>query len=531
MIPEIAVRFRSRVRTSVIFSIILLAAGHAAVSAGPVEDIRLPITEHTLTNGLRILVVERRESPTFSAYLRFKVGSANEIPGQTGLAHLLEHMMFKGTTRFGTTDPEREIPVLKQLDQRYERLQAEKAKARLPDGKADAESVAALEQEIAGLETEARRFIVRSDLWEIYRRHGAVGLNATTSREGTQYFVSLPNTHLELWALLESDRMRNPVFREFYTEREVVQEERRQSVGTSPRGQLLEAALATAFVALPYRHPILGWPGELENLTRPQAREFFRTYYSPSNALAVLVGDLAPGEVIRTMERYFGNIPAQPVPPPPILEEPPQPGERRIRVEFPAESQLLMLYRAPPIGHPDTYALSVLGSLLGDGRSSRLHKRLVEEERLATSVSVGPWFLRHAGLFFLQATPRAPHTLEEVEAAIEREIRRAQAEPPTDREMTKVHNQVEAGTIRSLASNSGLASHLANAWALMGDWRYAFEERRRIQAVTADAVMAVAQRFLVPRQRTVAWLERGTAAPAHPSPGRPGTGLQPRESN
>ncbi|MBI4572543.1 MAG: insulinase family protein, partial [candidate division NC10 bacterium] len=142
-----------------------------------------------------------------------------------------------------------------------------------------------------------------------------------------------------------------------------------------------------------------------------------------------------------------------------------------------------------------------------------------------------PWFLRYAGLFVLQATPRAPHTLEEIEAAIEGELRRAQAEVPTDREMTKVRNQVEASTIRSLASNGGLASHLANAWALTGDWRFAFEERKRIQAVTADEVMAAAQRYLIPRQRTVAWLVRGTAPSARPSAGRPGTGLEPRESN
>jgi predicted Zn-dependent peptidase len=240
----------------------------------------------------------------------------------------------------------------------------------------------------------------------------------------------------------------------------------------------MEAALATTFVALPYRHPVLGWPSELENLTRPQAREFFRTYYAPNNALAVLVGDLAAGEVIRTVERYFGDIPAQPNPPAPLLEEPPQPGERRIRVEFPAEPQLFMLYRIPPIGHADMHALDALGTLLGEGRSSRLHKRLVEERRLVSSIAAGPWFLRHAGLFLIQATPRAPHTLEEIEAAIEEEIRLAQTEPPTPRELMKVRNQIEVSTIRGLASNAGLASRLGEVWALTGDWRFAFEERK-----------------------------------------------------
>ena len=518
-------------RVPIVLLALLLAAAQLAVAAALPEDIRLPITEHTLRNGMRFLIVERRESPTFSAYLRFQVGSANEIPGQTGLAHLLEHMMFKGTRLFGTQDLERELPLLEQIDARYMALQVEKAKARLPGGRVDAATVAALEKEIAELEAEAKTFIVRNELWEIYRRNGGIRLNASTSREGTQYFVSLPNTRLELWALLESDRMRNPVFREFYTERDVVQEERRQRVDTSPRGQLMEAALATAFVALPYRHPVLGWPSELENLTRPQAVEFFRTHYAPNNTLAVLVGDLDPAEVIRTVERHFGGIPAQPLPPAPLLEEPPQPGERRIQVEFPAEPQLLMLYRIPPLGHPDMYTLSVLGSLLGDGRSSRLHKRLVEEQRLVTGVAAGPWFLRRAGLFLIQATPRAPHTLEEIEAAIEEELRRAQTEPPTPWELMKVRNQIEVGAIRGLASNAGLASRLGEAWALTGDWRFAFEERKKIQAVTAEEVVAVAKRYLLPRQRTAAWLIRGSAAGSRPpaTPGR--TVLQPWENN
>ncbi len=526
---EAPVRLVRSVCVSVVLVFLLATRSAAAVAALP-ADIQLPITEHTLRNGMRVLIVERRESPTFSAYLRFKVGSANEVPGQTGLAHLLEHMMFKGTTLFGTTDPERERPILEKIDARYLALQTEKAKARLPGGTVDAAAVAALETEIAELEAEAKRFVVRSELWETYRRNGGVRLNASTSHEGTQYFVSLPKNRLELWALLESDRMRNPVLREFYTEREVVQEERRERVDTSPRGQLIEAALASAFVALPYRHPVLGWPGELENLTRPQAREYFRTYYAPNNALVVLVGDLDAGEVIRMLERYFGDIPAQVIPPPPVLQEPPQPGERRIRVEFPAEPQLLMLYRIPPLAHPDMYALSVLGTLLGDGRSSRLHKRLVEERRLVSSISVGPWFLRQAGLFLVQATPRAPHTLEEVEAAIEEEIARAKTEPPTERELLKVRNQIEAGTIRSLASNAGLGSQLGNAWALIGDWRFVFDERRRIQAVTAQEVTDVAARYLIPRQRTVAWLVRGTEAPVRSPVRRSGTASQPWET-
>ena len=502
-----------------------------AMAASELDGIDLPITEYTLKNGLHLLIVERRESPTFSAYLRFRVGSANEPAGQTGLAHLLEHMMFKGTRQFGTTDPGKELPLLDRLDALYRDLQAETAKAEQPGGAADPKVVAQLERQIAALEGEAKRFIVRNELWEIYQRNGAVGLNASTSHEGTQYFVSLPKNRLELWALLESDRIRDPVFREFYTEREVVMEERRQRTDTNPRGLLYEAGLASSFFALPYRHPVAGWPGDLEHLSRPQARDFFRAYYAPNNAVAVLVGDLDPAEVIRTVERYFGDIPAQPAPRWFPSGEPPQSGERRVQVEFPAEPQLLMLYRIPGLGDPDTHALDVLGSLLGDGRTSRLHRRLVEERRLVSSISAGQWVLRYAGLFVVQATPRAPHTLAEVEAAIDEEFRAAQAEPPTDREMLKVRNQLEVAAVRDLASNRGLASRLGAAWALTGDWRYAFEERKKIQAVTAEEVRAAAARYLIPERRTVVSLVRGAGAPPPTRAGRQDPAARPWETH
>jgi predicted Zn-dependent peptidase len=245
-------------------------------------------------------------------------------------------------------------------------------------------------------------------------------------------------------------------------------------------------------------------------------------YYAPNNAAAVLVGDVEPAEVIRVVERYFGDLPSQPAPPAMVFEEPPQVGERRIRVDFPAEPQLLMLYQAPALGHRDTYVLAVLATLLGDGRSSRLHKRLVEEARIATSVAVGPWFLRHAGLFVIQATPRAPHTVEELETAVEAEIATLQRDLAAPRELLKVRNQTEVDTVGHLASNSGLASRLGNAWALTGDWRTLFSDQERLQAVTADEVRAAAQRYLVSQRRTVASLVRGTglsaptATPRHP---------------
>ncbi len=521
-----------RALAALLASLLVLVAAPVVASGPLAERFPLPVTEHTLKNGMRFLVVERRESPTFSAYIRFNVGSVNEAPGQTGLAHLLEHMMFKGTTRFGSTDPEREQPLLDRVDALHLALQDEKRKARAVGKSLSPDRVAALEQDIAIVQEQAKQFIVRNELWEIYRRNGGVGLNASTSRDGTQYFVSLPKNRLELWALLESDRLRTPVFREFYTERAVVQEERRQRVETNPRGQLMEAALTAAFAAVPYRHPVLGWPGDLENLNRPHAVAYFKTYYAPNNALAVLVGDLDPAEVIRVAEHHFGDLPSQPPPPAFVVEEPPQVGERRIRVEFPAEPQLLILYQAPALGHPDSYALAVLANILGDGRSSRLYKRLVEETRVASNVSVGPWFLKHAGLFAVQATPRAPHTVEELEAAVDDEIATLQRELASPRELLKVRNHAEVDTVGYFASNAGLASRLGSAWALTGDWRTLLSDQERLRAVTAEEVRDVARRYLISRRRTVASLIRGDSpAPAATTPGRPLGTQQPWDPN
>jgi predicted Zn-dependent peptidase len=348
-------------------------------------------------------------------------------------------MMFKGTTLFDTLNPHRELTLLDQIDALYRTLHGENGMVRLAGGEADAATVAMLKKENAALEAEARRFILPNELWETYRRNGGVRLNAFTSSDGTQSFASLPRNRLELWALFESDRMRNPEFLEFYTEREVVQEGRRQRVDTNPGGQLFEAVLATAFVAFPYSHPVTGWPNELENLTRPQPRDFFGTCDAPNNSLAVLVGDLDPAEVIRIVDQYFASIPAPPIPPSPALVEPPQLGERRSASSSRQSRNCSCATRAPnrPPGH---FALSVLGPLLGDGRSSRLYKRLVGERRLTTSVAAGPWFYRHGGLFLIQATPRVPHTLKEIEAAVDEEIQRAKSERPRDREMTKVRN-------------------------------------------------------------------------------------------
>src|SRR3990170_7946201 len=257
------------------------------------QEISLDVREHTLKNGMKVLILPRKNSSTFSAYLRFKTGSVHEQAGKTGLAHMLEHMMFKGTRSIGTLDAEAEEPILEMLDRLHLELAALRETQRSPfrppalspvEGK-DPSRLTALEKEIAEATAAHKQLIIPNEFWEIYRRHGAVGLNASTSRDGTQYYVNLPSNRLELWTILESGRMKNPVFREFYTEREVVKEERLQRYEAHPEGALSEALIALAFAAHPYRNPIIGWPSDIDRLLRPDAPRYFKTFYAPNNAV------------------------------------------------------------------------------------------------------------------------------------------------------------------------------------------------------------------------------------------------------
>ena len=473
-----------------------------AGAQGAAEEISLDVREHTLPNGLQVLLVPRRGSPTVATYLRFKVGSVQEHNGITGIAHFLEHMMFKGTGRIGTRDYAAEAPLIASI----ERLQADLAVEQAKGQAADPDRLRHLRAELGATREAQRRYVIPNELSEIYRRHGAVGLNASTSHDGTQYYVQLPANRLEVWAILESDRMANPVLREWLAERDVVHEERRLRYETSPAGTLYETLRATAYLAHPYRHPVIGWPSDVEVLRPDQLAAYFRAYYAPNNAVAVLVGDLDPDATLAIIARYFGPIPAQPLPRPAITAEPEQRGERRVSVEFDAQPQVLIGYHLPALGHPDTYALSVLGSLLATGRTSRFFRALVEGKGLALSVNGGAGIQQHAGLFTIYGVPRAPHTTGALEEVIYAELGRLVAEAPSEGELLKVRNQIDVSLLRSLASHASLAAQLGNVQALTGNWRGMLESRRWMKAVTATDVQRVARQYLTPARRTVVTL-------------------------
>lgn len=494
-------------RTRVRFGVALAMLFSAATCFG--QGLAEKVHEHTLKNGMTLLMVQRQTSPTVAAWIRFKVGSVDERSDERGLAHLLEHMLFKGTKTLGTRDYAAEKPLLDRIEATAQKLQAEQMKKE----KADPKVVQALADELNALEKEAEKFIVKEEFADIYARNGGSGYNAFTSKDGTTYIINLPANKMELWAAIESDRMKNAVLREFYTERDVVQEERRRSYDAQPEGKLWETFIATAYNAHPHGQPIIGWMSDIENLTRTKAERFLHKYYAPNNAIVAIVGDIDVKETIKLVDKYFGDIPPGEPVPPVAVEEPAQAGEKRVEVIGDAEPELMIGFHKPTLPAFDDYVFDVIDMLLTNGRTSRLYQKLVLEKQLATSVSsFGAPGSRYPNLFIISATPRAPHTVAEVEAAIYRELDRLKTEPMTQKELEQILNHLEYQESAQMMSNGGLARNLTEYEALVGDWRYLIEHRQKVATITPADVMRVAKQYFTRENRTVGFITKKAAA-------------------
>jgi len=485
--------------------LLLLTLALPAQGAGLADKVK----EHTLKNGMKLLMVERHGSPTVATWIRFRVGSVDERSDERGIAHLLEHMLFKGTTTLGTKDYAAEKPLLEKIEVTAQALLAEKAMR----GKADAAKVAQLQQELDALEKEAGKYVIKDEFAEIYARNGGSGYNAFTSKDGTTYLINMPANKLELWAAIEADRMLNPVLREFYTERDVVMEERRRSYDASPDGKLWETFVAASYQVHPFGHPIIGWMSDIENLTRTKAEGFLKRYYAPNNAIVAVVGDIDPQAVIALLEKYFAAIPPSMAVPPVAVEEPPQQGERRVEIVGDANPELMIGFHKPTLPDADDYVFDVIDMVLADGRTSRLYKKLVVEQQLAADVGAfsAPGH-RYPNLFIVSVTPRAPHTVAEVEAAVYAEIEKLKNEPVTERELQQILNKMEYEEVRQMGSNGGLARNLTEYEAITGSWRYLIEHRQAVAKVTPVDVQRVAKKYLTRENRTVGFITKKEVA-------------------
>jgi len=466
---------------------------------------RLPVVKHVLPNGMTFLLLRRAGAPTASFVTHFRAGGVDEWTGISGTAHLFEHMLFKGTRTIGTKNYAAEVALFPRVDAVADSFTAEYRKGALTDSA----QLMRLRDRLKTLEDSARQYTVSNELDRILTENGAQNLNASTGNDVTNYFFSLPSNRAKLWFILESDRIRNPVLREFYSEREVVLEERRLRVETQPFGMLLEEYLAAAFRAHPYGRPVVGVASEIQTVDRQAAQEYFKRFYGPNNAVVAIVGDIDVDSMKTWATRYFADIPAGEPHRPVVTQEPPQRGERRINVEYDANPLVLVGYHVPSARHPDASALAVLSQILTGGRTSRLFQRLVIRDRVATTIASlqfpGSLYPR---MFSFQGVPIAPHTTQEIETAVYEELDRLQRDPPTADELQRVRNQVEASSIQRLQSNFGLAFQLSNSEALWYDWRQTFRDQAAQSRVTAADVQRVAKAYFMPSNRTVATLVR-----------------------
>lgn len=487
---------------SILIVITLLAACASGIQAATLEE---KVVEHTMKNGMKLLMVERHTSPTVSAWIRFRVGSVDERSDERGIAHLLEHMLFKGTTTLGTKDFAAEKPILDKIEAVAQELTVEKSRR----SKADPVKIAALEKQLASLETDASQYVVKDEFFELYSKNGGTGYNAFTSRDGTTYLISLPSNKLELWAAIESDRLQNAVLREFYTERSVVMEERRRSYDADPESKLWETFVASSFLAHSYGQPTIGWMSDIENLTRSKAEQFFHSYYAPNNAIVAIVGDIDAQKTIALVERYFGAIKPGKEPPPVTAQEPKQAGERRIELLADAEPTLIMGFHKPAIATPDDYVFDVITMILGSGRTSRFYKKLVIEQQIASDIGAfdAPGH-RYPNLFIVSANPRAPHTAKEVEDAVLAELELLKTTQVSERDLQRILNNIEYEEARRMGTNGGLARNLTEYEAITGSWRYMSEHRSRIAKVTPADIQRVAAAYFTSENRTVGFITK-----------------------
>jgi predicted Zn-dependent peptidase len=486
----------------ILLMVLLMAVCATHIHAATLEE---KVVEHTMKNGMKLLLVERHTSPTVAAWMRFRVGSVDERSDERGIAHLLEHMLFKGTTTLGTRDYVAEKPILDNIEAVAQKLMAEKAKGE----KADKAKIAEQEKQLAALETDASKYVIKDEFFELYSKNGGTGYNAFTSRDGTTYLINLPSNKLELWAAIESDRLQNAVLREFYTERSVVMEERRRSYDADPESKLWETFVASSFLAHAYGQPTIGWMSDIENLTRSKAEKFFHNYYAPNNAIVAIVGDIDTKATIAMVERYFGAIKPGKEPPPVTTVEPKQGGERRIELIAESEPTMIMAFHKPAINAPDDYVFDVINMILGSGRTSRFYKKLVIEKQLATDIGAfdAPGS-RYPNLFVISANPRAPHTVKEVEEAVLAELELLKIAPVAERDLQRLLNKMEYEEARRMGTNGGLAHNLTEYEAVAGNWRYMTEQRGKIEKVTPVDIMRVAATYFTNENRTVGFITK-----------------------
>jgi predicted Zn-dependent peptidase len=493
-----------------ILPLALAAMAFAGAHAQDLKSFEQRITTKVLPNGLTLIICERHDAPVFSYTTFVDAGDVNDPSGQSGLAHMFEHLAFKGTSEIGTTDIANEKVALEKVEAANDAYEAEYLK---PVGRDEAK-LAELKKAFMAAQAEAHKYVVPNQFTDVAERNGAEGLNAETGMDNTMFFWSMPENRLELWAWLESARLSDTVPREFYKERDVVVEERRMRTDSSPIGRLVEQFLATAYVAHNYGRSAIGWPSEVSQINATEAMAFHKKYYVGSNIVVSVVGDVKAAEVMPVLEKYFSKVPGGPKPEEMTTIEPKQFAEKTVTIHEQTQPFYLEGYHRPDFRDPDDAVYDAIGDIMSNGRVSRLYRSLVRDQQIAAEAEGFGGFPgeKYPGLFAFYAVPIPGHSPDEMRDAIHKEIEKLKSADVSDDELAMFKTRTRADLLRGLADNQGLSNSLAEYQTRYGDWRVLFTQLDKVDKVTKADIRRVANKVFVASNRTTA--EIVTNAPA-----------------
>jgi predicted Zn-dependent peptidase len=507
-----------------LFVIVLLIVSLPGVlsAAGENSSLNLDVKEFFLDNGMQFLIVERHTTPQVAIRLAIRAGSALEESGKTGIAHMLEHMMFKGTKNFGTRDVEKDQQLQDQIEAAYQVILREQQK-RQPD----TEVIDAKREEMDALRKEVQKIYVPQVFSSQLGKNGAVGVNAFTSKDQTQYVMSVPADMTEQWFSIASEQLFEPSWREFYVEKDVVQREWAFRYVNNPNGAAWLDLNATAYTAQPYRNPIIGWRSDMEYFNTADAVAFHKKYYNPASAVCVLVGDITVADARRLAEIYFGRYPAGQRASDVVTTEPKQQGPREsVRYLKGARTPLVRIgFHGAKMGSDDFYALDVLSMVLSHGRSARLTEELILKGKAMEAWAYNP-DSRYAGMFIMGGSPNDPESVQDLDAGDPKrraayvdacreleelliaQVERIKTGHVTERELGRIKKLNQRSFLKRLRENEDLASTLATLEVQVG-WPYLRGYLERTAAVTAEDVRRVAEKYIRPENQTTVFVIPG----------------------
>jgi predicted Zn-dependent peptidase len=465
----------------------------------PFTELESKVHLHTLPNGLRVIFYERGLAPVFSGAVVVRVGGVDEADGESGISHLFEHMAFKGTRTIGTRDFERERRLLAEL----ETIAAESSA-----GNALSDQQRERWQTI---QKQLQEVWITDDFSRKFDEQGVVGLNATTDKEMTKYFSSLPRSAFEFWCRMESDRLRSPILRQFYQERDVVLEERRMRYDDDPGGKLYETLLSLAYTRHPYRNPVIGYESDIRGLTATNLEAFRHRYYVPSNIVIALVGRVNPAEDIKVIEQFFGDLPAAPAPARWSKGEVGSQGEKRFVVRANAAPQVIVAYHKPNYPHVDDPPISVMHEILAGGKVSPLYLELVQRRQVAADISIAEApGVASPNLFLFASSLKNPHTTEDFVEVFDSVITKFLSTGPTQEQLEIAKRSIQMSFLQQLNSSQSIALDLASSELLFGSWKAQLDWIEKAMKVTVDDVRRVAEQYLQNDFRLIGAVERSS---------------------